>query len=133
MGGYYNNYFSNLSGVESKIKNHYHIKNDLAGISKTSISYLNKIIDLCKYRNIDVLIVGTPVHSDYYNLIPDSIIDKYIREREQLIKDGNYVLDYTQKFNTNTLFWDTDHLNQNGANEFSDSLINYLSTIQLYD
>ena len=92
--------------------------------------YLEKSIQLCQERNIEVLLVTSPLCPTYMQAVENykethetiqNIADKYqieymdyniINEKEQLIKDEN--------------FRDRSHLNYSGVKIMNNHLINYL-------
>lgn len=127
LGKYTNNNKTNLSNFKSAIDRHYFYKKKQLDVSQTAISYLNLIIKLCEQNDIQLLLAGSPVHEKYYNLIPESIKDKYEYEKSRLIDESIQVLDYTSRYFKDNDYLDANHLNQKGASQFTQIIINFLN------
>ena len=87
--------------------------------------FLNKIIALCKDKDINVILITTPTWHTYYNGLNKvqlakmhEVIDKLLRNNEHVkyydfLTDDRFVEDD---------FYDCDHLSNIGANKFSEIL-----------
>ncbi|MDR2457859.1 MAG: hypothetical protein LBD41_05205 [Clostridiales Family XIII bacterium] len=89
--------------------------------------YLNKIINLAKLKNIDLLLVVTP-----YILSPQeqkifNLVDRLAKENN--IKFINYNLQYNElSLDFSTDFLDLSHLNIYGSTKVSKHIANFLAT-----
>ncbi len=88
------------------------------------IRYFQKIIDLCKSKNIKILIIMPPLRSNELNLYTKSEIeefDLFIREYTDNNNNNNILyLNYsTSRDFSSEDFADVTHLNESGANKFS--------------
>ena len=94
-----------------------------------NVKRLNDIISTCAERDINVILLLTPTHSSYYNLLDsvhlnltvstcESIAEKYPNTTYlNLLKDSTFV---------NEDFYDPDHLNTVGARKLTEKLNQYL-------
>jgi hypothetical protein len=116
---------------ENKIKENYQKRIDLHyfykdyGISDLCISYLDSIIDISEQNQITPILLGTPVTDQYYQLIPEEIIERYALIKAEYSKEGIRVIDLTRAKYSIDYFYDSDHLNFLGAKKFSEE-INFL-------
>lgn len=102
----------------------YSEKNNLFPFSSYNISYLNKIILLCKTKNIKLFLINTPLHSIYRSGIPV----QYQIEFSRFLKTNQVqTIDFSKFDLPSTSFQpDGDHLNNSGAKKISlytDSLL----------
>lgn len=81
-------------------------------------STLMNIISKCKKNNIQLILAIPPV---YYT--PSTKFNKRIK---QLANNQCLVLDYSNEFTENKMFYNYGHLNKNGAIKFSEILSPYL-------
>ena len=123
IGTYENSKISEITNAEERANRHfYNDDTDLSyDFSKTNISYLDSIILTCKINNIIPILVQAPVHKSYYNLIPEKNKNKYEFLKE---KYSNYLINFDQRNYHDSLFYDSDHLNEYGAKLFTKQLIN---------
>lgn len=124
--------YSKLSGskIASKrllretILRHFKHNGKIVKVSNMKVIYIRKIIDLCISKNVKLFFVTTPVHPDYFNEIPKSVI-KTSDDTMNSIKK-NYSIKYINLSRLNlplNHYYDYDHLNWMGAEVFS-KLIN---------
>jgi hypothetical protein len=104
---------------ETAIRRHFFEKEENIGISAQSIAYLDSIITLLNKKDIKLILVSTPIHKSYRKLIPNNFTLSFKSLSEQLIKRDIQVLDYSSYYMPDSCFFDYDHLNILGANEFS--------------
>ena len=110
---------SKLSDIASAINRHYYFKNVQLGVSQTSIIYLNKILNICKRKNIEIILISNPVHLSYFEKIPKKIIEKYYDLKKLISLKGIFVFDKTNSFYHDSLYSNADHLNYYGAINFT--------------
>lgn len=116
QGGFANS-FSNTKASEESIEKRvlfqYYNKGSLNEYSLINIEYLNKIKDLCKNSNVNLILVNTPVHTLYKNKLPKKFKVKY----EQLSESGRFkFLDLSNILSEEYFFIpDGDHVSQKGA------------------
>lgn len=82
--------------------------------SDLNISYFDKIKDLCKNSNVELILIRTPLHQDYFKKIPKFIIDKY-----QEITKNRKIIFLDDEINNRDIMPDGDHLSDVGAIKFS--------------
>lgn len=116
QGGFANS-FSNTKASEESIEKRvlfqYYNKGSLNEYSLKNIEYLNKIKDLCKNSNVNLILVNTPVHKLYKNKIPKKFKIKF----EQLSESTKIkILDLSGLLSEEHFFIpDGDHVSQKGA------------------
>jgi|GEM_PF-6433060 hypothetical protein len=87
-----------------------------AAISELQLFYLNKIVQLCNENSVKLILLNTPLFNGTK------------LENLQNVKGDYEVFDYGDLFKNDTrLFADFVHLNGNGAELFSDTLVNKLT------
>jgi hypothetical protein len=116
-GAFYKSKKSNLneSSINEAIHRHYYNeignKQDFSIIQK---KYLNKIIDLCCDKNVELILINTPTSNGYREKIPEKfILDYYntINKFESKITFWDYSdLELEKKY-----YGDADHVNLLGA------------------
>ncbi|HEY3402074.1 MAG TPA: hypothetical protein VGK59_01740 [Ohtaekwangia sp.] len=90
-------------------------------LSESQEIYLNKIIDLCRLKGIELILISTPLHPTYSNR------DQGCAKKYHTINlDNIHWCDFTHLDLADSLFADHEHLNQNGAIVFSKHLKNNL-------
>lgn len=106
--------------LDTTINRHYYNNKINVGISKFAEKYLNAIINLCKKSKIKLYLIATPLHSAYYDKIPDNFKQNFHRIKKE-IQSGSatHLLDMTDKLKADSLFLDFDHLNKDGSKIFS--------------
>jgi len=105
----------------SPIRRHYYINNILAEKSDVLINYLEKIVLLCKERNIRLVLLKTPLKKAYRNEIPPYHLklNSKVLERVKSLNSGIESYDYLSFFTDDAYFLDWDHLNKKGADIFT--------------
>ena len=95
------------------------INDEVEKITEKNELYLNKIINLCKEKNIELIFVKTPCDYTEDNYKKLNYISELAKQNEILFL--NYIenidelnLDYT------TDFYDSGHLNESGSNKLSE-------------
>lgn len=97
-----------------------HQKNNL--FNATSIEHFNKIIDICKSKNVKLLFVTTPAYHTYQNNLKKEILNNFYNYTSKTINNNNDVkyINYLndRRFDSSD-FYDADHLNHKGSAKFS--------------
>ena len=111
----------------------------IEGILDYNIDYLNKIVELCKKNQIELILVTPPFTlgflqtADYYDDF-SLFMESYARENNLQYWDFNKLKN--SPFVNELLFTDTSHLNYEGAQIYTNLLCEYLSNpndIEFYD
>lgn len=127
IGKYNASKLNHLYDNEDIIQRHYYYNGKIAGISKTSIRYLNLIISLCKKNGVTPILVTTPLHRFYRNRIPALYVNGYDSLKADLVKQNIKVLDFSSTPFNDKEFLNSDHLNGLGSTRFThllDSTLN---------
>jgi len=90
-------------------------------LSTPQVVYLKKIIDLCKEKNVEVVLITTPM----YGAKPNDRLNRYLNKNFQ---DITY-LDYSAKNFPDEYYFDVDHLNYKGAEIFSKEIMMDIDTL----
>ncbi len=130
-GGYRHHTVSNIdpsSDLLSKQIEHHQYKYCDSGldnyISTIQINFLKHIASYSNDLNIPLFLVNTPQHRDYNNVVPETIKEFHSKLAQEL--SANYAtiyLDYHDMELPDSCFRDYDHLNDNGANIFTPTLL----------
>jgi len=117
LGKYYKSKNSEMKDfiINDAIKRHYFTKRGSG--SKFSVyqeKYLREIVNYCRIKNINIILLNTPLTQKYYIKVPKEFINHYYLIMSQL-KDQIKLLDYYSLKLKKTDFGDGDHLNINGA------------------
>lgn len=100
---------------------------EMENFSELQSEYLEDILSFCKERNIKVYLLNTPVHQDYFKLIPQKFISRYYSYMKELKESYNVtLLDYPEYKFPDDYFGDGNHLNRLGATEFTPMIMNRL-------
>lgn len=94
-------------------------------IDEEQLEYFNRILELCKERDIQLVVVYSPV-SYFYNY---SIHQKFVNKLNASIeKSKTHFYDFSKCDSINTAFhfYDDSHLNQAGVEIFNRQLLNQL-------
>lgn len=126
--GKYQNPFKSTSAsrgsMDKRAIQQYYLNDTIRSFSKVNIDYLQKIIELCKIKNVELVILNTPLHPYYKNKIPARFIDMY---RELVNKNGLRVIDFSSLILSDSCFIpDGDHVSEKGATLTT----TYLSTLK---
>ncbi len=96
---------------------------------RANLQYLDSIIHFIHKKNIQPIIVGFPVHREFYDVLPSHIVNFSDSVKETLCKEYPFAsfLDYTTSFENHSLFRNTTHLNLAGAEKLSGLLNSILN------
>jgi hypothetical protein len=116
----FKNTHSNIASMDKRIHQQFYENGKVRSYSELNILYLDKIIELCKSKGIDLFLLNAPLDDYYYSHIPSEFKEKYV----QLIKERNLVvIDFkTCNFNDDSFIPDGDHLSSEGTLIASDYL-----------
>lgn len=128
LGGYTNSNKSDISNNKKTIERHFHFNNRSSNISQLSINYLDSIIDLCILNNIVPILINTPVHTSYKENIPEKIQIEFNLEKEKKKKNNITIIESNSKEYRDSLFFNSDHLNNYGSEIFTKKLIERFKT-----
>ena len=126
--GYYNtltDQMALLESVQKRVKSQFfsneHQKNNY---SNFNIKYLKKIIKFCFKNDIEIILIKTPLHSNYLNLVPNDFKSKL----NKIIFESNAKLINLEKLPLSDSCFanDGDHLTIKGAKLLTDRLIKIL-------
>lgn len=129
--GWGNTYLSTVDSLEMKQLSNFAAKRHEDGSLDFNINTkrIQEIIDLCKTRNIEVLLVNMPVYSDYLkNLNPEKLQKiettcENLANKNTNVRRMNFLRDPSFEIND---FQDPDHLNAQGAKKCSLLINEYL-------
>lgn len=128
--GAYNNIFvnsnTNLKSIDKRIKSQYFItENRIYQPSLFNIKYLNKIIDLCKSKKVDLIFVNPPLAENYFEKIPDF----YRKYYNSFVKKNNiWVMEFQNiKLDSYCFIPDGDHVSVKGAEICTRALNDYIT------
>lgn len=113
---------SRTHNFQKVIDRHFYQNNQELGISETSIHYLDSLILYCQKRDIEPILIGTPVHENYFKLIPKVIQKRFEFEKNRLEANGVTVIDKTANLYPDSCYLDADHLNSRGMELFMEEL-----------
>lgn len=128
LGGYTNSNKSDISNNKKTIERHFYFNNRSSNISQLSINYLDSIIDLCILNNIVPILINTPVHTSYKENIPEKIQIEFNLEKEKKKKNNITIIESNSKEYRDSLFFNSDHLNNYGSEIFTKKLIERFKT-----
>jgi hypothetical protein len=116
--------------VNEPINGHYYNKGKLLKESELAVKYLFKIIDYCKENNIKLMLVNTPLHQQYRELIPDYFNNVYQKTSSKIETDYQFVklVDYSKLPISDSAFGDYHHVNSKGAAVVSNRIIDNLES-----
>jgi len=105
--------------LKAALRRHYSKFGLPTGVSEAKLAYLRDFAKLCQDKGIELWLVNTPVHEDYFKGIPPAFItatDKAARDMERY---GARYLNLSRELFEDTEFYDYDHLNTRGSQRFS--------------
>jgi hypothetical protein len=114
IGGYKD---KKLSKVDKLIANN-EFNSDISknhSLSENNISYLRKMIDLCRENNINTFLIRSPQHALYADLSNEPIYQNVLKTQFKDIE----LLDFDTMNFPSSHYFDLDHLNYKGAKEFT--------------
>ena len=115
---------NNITKSLNSANEHFYENNREYNISNLQINYLDSIVNLCEVEKIQLILFGTPVHPKYFDLIPNEFKITYNNLLEE--HEGLILLNYVNSFHDETFYYDYDHLNIKGANQFAKMLTSHL-------
>jgi hypothetical protein len=86
------------------------------------IASMNKIVDLCKKKNIKILLISFPVRPEYIKYVNNKKFNKMISTSQAFSSSCPLVRYYNCSMDprmTEDDFYDVDHLNDEGARKFT--------------
>lgn len=104
------------------IKRHYYTGEVQRGVSNAALVYTDSIISYCQQEAIVLVAVSTPLHPKYLQSVPADFLDAFDSSMQAMEDQGVIVIDMRQSGYEEALFYDTDHLNRQGARIFSAAL-----------
>ncbi len=116
----------NTTNADRVIKKHFYDKNKEYQISRVSINYLDSIVSLCKKNKIELVLVNTPVHINYFKKIPLTIKNEYNELKKNYRQINIKIFEDTINKYPDTLFKNVDHLNLYGSEVFTKELSGFL-------
>lgn len=123
MGGDYKyiNMSANQDAMENRILYQYYQGNTLNELSNINITYLKRILAFCKEKNIELVLVNTPLHKYYLKRIPGFYKEKY----QELVNNMKIrVINLNLHLEDNSFTPDGDYFNYDGALIFTDEFLN---------
>jgi len=85
---------------------------------------LRLFIERCHEKDIKLVLINMPVSSGHPSISPPGLRDRYLRELRNAANKADLYLDYDNNgIFSDTDFFDTVHLNPNGAQKFIDDLV----------
>ena len=126
IGQYSINESSDVSDWQKIINRHFYWDDEQLGVSELSISYLDSIVEISRKNNMTLVLVNTPVHENYANQIPADVQNKF-ENLKRKYQDQAIIFDFNKNHNyPNTLFFNSDHLNEKGAKQFTNTLKSFM-------
>lgn len=127
LGNYSNSDATYIDDAEDVIKRHYYQNGIEWGVSELAVTFLDSIVTLASSKKINLIMVSNPVHEKYLNHIPVPIMEKF-DELMDKYKGCCIVFDKTRDHYPDSLFLNSDHLNEMGAKQFTEELKDYIKT-----
>lgn len=94
-------------------------------VSEEIPKYLKKIHEVCQANNINLVILGMPLHPDYIDVIPEETKNRYQEIKNSYANLENvFFWDYSNAVDFMPFYRDHDHLNGLGKLYFTNSLVN---------
>jgi hypothetical protein len=94
------------------------------------LTYLRKIIDLCKSHNVKIVLYASPLSKGYYELIPAFYITEYNKLCNELSNEVDMICNYILYPLSKTEFGDANHLNSIGAEIISRKIAEDIAVIE---
>ena len=124
LGSYKINNLTNINNWNSAINRHFYYNNNELNISNISKDYLDSLLIISKKYNILPILIGSPVHENYFNNIPDNLKIEFNALKNSY--EDIIIIDNIQLFYPDSLFLNTDHLNSYGSSLFTEKIISEL-------
>ncbi len=122
LGKFINKPVSKLSDCEKTIARHFYLDEQPLGVSGFCVAYLDSIIAICLQHHIQPILVCPPVYSCYLEKIPTDINRSFQQIAEQYQTSGIPVINRLNAPYPDSFFYNSDHLNLQGADSFSKEL-----------
>ena len=121
IGKFYDSDRSNKndSTIMNAISIHYYNNGKEQAFSDYQETYLGKIIELCREKNINLILMNCPVSNEYKAKIPSKFIENYYGFSEA---HKDIILDYHDFQLPEDHYGDGDHINKKGSILFSKSV-----------
>jgi RNase H-fold protein (predicted Holliday junction resolvase) len=121
LGSFYKSNRSNLNDttINAAAQRHYFTDSgNEQEYSEYQVKYLNKMVELCATKNIELIIINTPIHYKYYKKIPEKFLTNYYSTIQQFNSEIDFYDFHSVEF-TQDSYGDGDHLNSIGAKKLS--------------
>ena len=118
-GGYKNVQGNHLNNAQEVINFHFYHHEKPLGISDICLNYLDSIISLCQTNQITPILVNAPVHRSYKEKIPEKFTQQFDSLSQAYKLNGVQVLKLDTLQLSDNCFYDSNHLNQTGAQMFT--------------
>ncbi|MDD3356846.1 MAG: hypothetical protein PHP72_08035 [Dysgonamonadaceae bacterium] len=79
--GGYDNLFTDVmpvkASMDERLNLQYYSNGTLHSFSSLNLIYLDKIVKLCKEKNVNLIVINTPMHPYYQAKVPKKFVEKY--------------------------------------------------------
>lgn len=130
IGGYENTDQNDFSDYESVIARHYYYNDKNVGVSNNSIRYLDSISTFCTKKDIELVLVSSPLQEEYLTRIPENFVKTYEKIKQKMKNKEVHVFDYGNVAFDDKYFLNSDHLNSKGAEAFTREIKRRLTPIK---
>ncbi len=112
--------------IIKRIDSQYYLNNRLMPPSAINKSYFNKILDLCNEKGVCLILLNTPLYSEYFSRIPS----EYLNEYQSMINNcGAIEINFSNlKLSADCFLPDGDHLRYRGAMLTTQYLVEFLKS-----
>jgi hypothetical protein len=119
---------ANGQSIVDRINYQYYFEGEPCKVSDFNIFYLKKIVELCREKRINLVLLNVPMFDDYNAKIPLCVKSKY----DSIVNNSGVPLINLNDFHLpkECFFPEGDHLNSYGATLTTNYLINYLNNSQ---
>jgi hypothetical protein len=116
---------ANEESINERINYQYYYEGEPCTVSDFNISYLKKIVELCRDHEIYLVLLNVPLFGDYDARIPSCVKSRY----DSIVKDLGLPFINLNDFHLpgDCFFPEGDHLNSEGAKLVTKYLVNYLN------
>jgi len=99
--------------MAKRVQSQYFAQGKLLGISTSNLHYLEAIAELCRDKGVELILINTPVHGDYFEQVPAPFVNKL---NDFVQAHGLRYYDFADFPLSDAAFLpDGDHLNSTGA------------------
>ncbi|MFT5777401.1 MAG: hypothetical protein ACI837_000333 [Crocinitomicaceae bacterium] len=110
------------SSMDKRIKFQFYSDGQVNGFSSINLEYLDLIIALCKEKDIELVLINTPMHPYYQDKIPAEFIRKY---QEIVAMNNLEIIDFASfTLDDDCFIPDGDHVSVEGAKRVAEYLLN---------